>query len=199
MNTIRAIAFAPVALTAALVLAGCSPQQPAMPGMNHESGMMGDSGSVDFNDADVMFATMMIPHHQQAIEMAESVLSKENVDPQVVDLATKIEDAQAPEIETMQGWLEEWRVADGRDDIGGMDHGDGMMSQDDMATLEAAAGPEAGRLFLEQMIVHHEGAIQMSETEVKSGQNPDAVALAKKIVTDQTTEIATMEELLAQR
>ncbi|GAA1989752.1 hypothetical protein GCM10009777_26230 [Microbacterium pumilum] len=168
-----------------------------MPGMNHESGMMSSSAAADFNDADAMFVTMMIPHHQQAIEMSDTILAKDDVHPDVAELATKIKDAQAPEIEMMQGWLEDWGVDDG-DPMGGMDHGDRMMSEDDMAALNAASGPEASRLFLEQMIMHHQGAIEMAETEIESGQNPDAVALAHKIVEDQTAEIATMQDLLDQ-
>ncbi|MFH8253140.1 DUF305 domain-containing protein [Microbacterium sp. B2969] len=198
MNRIRTVAVASTALAAALVLAGCAPQQSTMPGMNHESGMMSSSESADYNEADAMFATMMIPHHEQAIEMADMVLAKEGVDARVTDLATDIKEAQGPEIKTMQGWLEDWGVADDSDSMGGMDHGDGMMSEDDMAALDAATGPEASRLFLEQMIMHHEGAIEMAQTEVESGQNPDAVALANKIVEDQTTEIATMQDLLEQ-
>ena len=79
-----------------------------------------------------------------------------------------------------------------------MDHGGGMMSGDDMAALEAATGAEASRLFLEQMTMHHEGAITMAQDEVDNGQNPDAIAMAQTIIDTQTAEIATMQELLAQ-
>ena len=77
-----------------------------------------------------------------------------------------------------------------------MDHGGGMMSDDDMAALEAATGAEASRLFLEQMTMHHEGAITMAQDEVDNGQNPDAIAMAQTIIDTQTAEIATMQELL---
>jgi len=73
-----------------------------------------------------------------------------------------------------------------------------MMSDDDMSALEDATGAEAARLFLEQMIVHHEGAIMMAEAEVADGENPDATALAEQIIAAQTEEIATMEELLTE-
>jgi uncharacterized protein (DUF305 family) len=72
-----------------------------------------------------------------------------------------------------------------------------MMSDDDLAALEDAAGPEASRLFLEQMIAHHEGAVAMAEAEVADGENADAVALAQDIVDAQTAEIAEMKEILA--
>ena len=77
-----------------------------------------------------------------------------------------------------------------------MDHGGGMMSDDDMAALEAATGAEASRLFLEQMTMHHEGAIEMAQDEVDNGQNSDAIAMAQTIIDTQTAEIATMQELL---
>lgn len=79
-----------------------------------------------------------------------------------------------------------------------MDHsGDGMMSDDDMAALESASAAEAGALFLQQMTVHHQGAIDMAQQELDNGENPDALALAAKIIDDQTAEIATMQSILA--
>ena len=80
----------------------------------------------------------------------------------------------------------------------GMDMGDGMMSDGDMAVLESAEGADAARLFLEQMITHHEGAIEMAQAELADGVNPDAIALAQTIVDAQTTEIALMRDLLTQ-
>ena len=80
--------------------------------------------------------------------------------------------------------------------MSGMD--DGMMSEDDMVALEAADGAEAARLFLEQMIMHHQGAIEMAQAEIEGGINPDAVALAQTIVEAQTAEIASMQDLLTQ-
>ena len=94
----------------------------------------------------------------------------------------------------MEEWLDDW---DADMPMDGMDHGDGMMSGDDMAALEDATGDEASALFLEQMIEHHEGAILMAEGEVEAGENPDAVALAEKIIVDQTAEIEEMKQLLA--
>jgi len=66
-----------------------------------------------------------------------------------------------------------------------------------MQALDAATGTEACRLFLEQMIEHHRGAIDMAQDEVDDGQNSDAVSLAQKIIDTQTAEITTMEEILA--
>ncbi|NIG66387.1 DUF305 domain-containing protein [Microbacterium sp. Be9] len=165
-----------------------------MPGMNHESSSSAPA-SADANDADITFASMMKEHHAQAIEMSDMLLSKDGVDDRVAALAEEIKAAQGPEIQTMDKWLEEWGAD--TSDMEGMDHGGGMMSDDDMQALEDATGPDASRLYLEQMIQHHQGAVKMAQEEVDNGQNSDAVALAETIIEAQTTEIATMEDLLA--
>lgn len=194
---VMALAAAPVAL--ALVLAGCAGgDDESMPGMDHggisSSASPSAETSESFNSADSMFAMMMIPHHQQAVEMSDMILGKSDVDQRVLDLAQQIKDAQAPEIELMQSWLDEW----GMSEAGDMEHGDGMMSEDDMAALEAANGAEAARLFLQQMIAHHQGAIEMAQSELEDGINPDALELAQTIVDAQTAEITTMQDLLTQ-
>ncbi|GAA4045279.1 DUF305 domain-containing protein [Agromyces indicus] len=199
MRTARTTLTAATALVAALTLAGCATGQQNQ--TEAPPAASSPAAEAEFNDADVMFAQMMIPHHEQAIEMSDSLLEKDGVDEQVRDLAQQIKDAQQPEIDQMKDWLDAWGE-DELGDMGGMDHdmggmGDGMMSDEDMAQLEDASGAEASRLFLEQMILHHEGAIQMAEYQVQEGENPDAVALAERIVEDQTEEIATMQDLLA--
>lgn len=141
---------------------------------------------------------MMIVHHQQAIEMSDIVLAKTGVAPEVVELAEAITAAQGPEIELLRGWLDDWG-ADSVDDAGGMDHGDGMMTDDDLAALAAADGVESSRLFLEQMIAHHRGAVEMATAEVETGRNTDAVELARTIIAVQNSEIERMQELLAAR
>lgn len=190
----RFAAIAAVALAATVTLAGCAgadeltsatptPNQPA-------------ATAAAFNDADVMFTTMMIEHHAQAIEMSDIILAKDDVNPQVGDLAQTIKDAQAPEIEQLQGWRDEWGVAPGDHDMGDMGHGDGMMTAEDLAALEAADGPEASKLFLEQMIVHHEGAVDMAREQIDNGQHAGAIDLAHAITDAQTTEIQTMRDIL---
>jgi uncharacterized protein (DUF305 family) len=193
------------ALTLAFVLTGCSAggaptgtapaETAAAPASSESSG----STTSEANAADETFVTGMIPHHEQAIEMSDVVLEKEGVDPRVLELAQQIKDAQGPEIEQLQAWLDEWGVEHGSDDGGHAGHGGdggGMMSEEDMQALEDADGADASRLFLEQMIVHHEGAVEMAETEVAEGQHPDVVALAEQITQAQTAEIAEMEQLL---
>ncbi|MEO3757903.1 DUF305 domain-containing protein [Mycobacterium sp. B14F4] len=161
------------------------------------------------DDADVKFAQMMIPHHQQAIEMSDMLLAKQDIDPRVVSLANDIKAAQRPEIEQMQGWLNDWGVSTtgsmpgpmpGHDMPGNMmppmDGGHGMMSQQDMSALQNAQGVEASRLFLTQMIQHHRGAITMAQQEIDGGRFEPAVQMARSIVTSQQQEITTMEDLL---
>jgi uncharacterized protein (DUF305 family) len=198
----RTITFHAGILATALVLAGCSDTGGSdMDGMDHGSSASSspsasaEAGDAVFNDADVTFAMEMVMHHQQAIEMSDTLLAKDGVHPDVVALAERIKAAQGPEIETMNQWLEDW----GQDtEMGGMEHGGGMMSEEDMAALEDADGETASSLFLKQMIMHHQGAIDMAQTQIDNGKNPDAVALAQKIVQDQTAEITEMQELLTQ-
>ncbi|MDR7233195.1 DUF305 domain-containing protein [Agrococcus sp. BE272] len=185
-------------VASAILLAGCAAQDgTASPSQSPVPSASG-AAVADFNAADEMFATMMIPHHEQAVEMADVLLAKDGADPRVADLAQQIKDAQGPEIETMRGWLEAWGVEYEDSSMGGMDHGDGMMTDDDMRQLEDAEGAEASRLFLEQMVVHHEGAVEMAEVQVETGQNAEAVSLAEQVIEDQTSEIETMQELLEQ-
>ncbi|OBG82335.1 DUF305 domain-containing protein [Mycobacterium sp. E802] len=150
------------------------------------------------NDADVMFAQHMIPHHQQAVEMSDVLLAKPDIDAQVRDLATQIKDAQAPEIAQMQDWLTQW----GNPPMPPMDHGDmghmqGMVSEADMTALREAQGVEAAKLFLTHMIAHHEGAITMAKDEIRDGKNPAALELARTIVSTQQQEIDAMKQKLA--
>ena len=156
--------------------------------------------SADHNDADIMFAQMMIPHHQQAVEMSEMLLAKEGIPAQVVEFAQGVIDAQGPEIDRMNAMLEAWGQQPVTDS-GGMDHGEmggmsGMMSQEDMTALEEAQGTEAARLYLEQMTAHHEGAVDMARDEVADGQNPHAITLAEQVINDQEVEIAQMQQML---
>lgn len=157
------------------------------------------SAEADVSDADVTFATEMIPHHQSAIEMAQLAEGRA-ADPRVLDLASRIEAAQGPEIEILSGWLEKWGAdEETTTEQGGMDHGSGgMMSDQDMQALTTATGAEFDRLFLTQMIAHHTGAVEMAQTEAAEGRNSGALAMAESIRDSQSAEIAEMEGLLAE-
>ena len=80
--------------------------------------------------------------------------------------------------------------------MSGMPGMDGMMSDEDMTALQNAEGVEASKLFLTQMIKHHQGAISMAQNEINTGQYPEATAMARSIVTSQQQEIDTMTKLL---
>jgi len=173
------------------------------------------------NAADVAFAQQMIVHHQGAIEMADLAPSRA-ASQQVKDLAVRIKAAQGLEIQQMQGWLTTWAAAmpsstaaSNSDGMGGMDIGSmgsqgqmtsgavtttmsmpGMMSDADMQQLTAASGTDFDRLFLQQMIVHHQGALEMADTELAQGSNTAALALARSIKTSQTAEITEMQQML---
>ncbi|MCK0439365.1 DUF305 domain-containing protein [Gordonia alkaliphila] len=199
-------------VAAVLLLAGCSSDDSTADGQHHggaasSAATTGSAQNSQVNDADKMFAEMMIPHHEQAVEMSDIMLAKTDIDPRVTELARQIKAAQGPEIETMQGWLKEWGVSDdsagdhdmGTHDMSGdhdMSEMDGMLSADQMQALKDATGVEASRLFLEGMIEHHEGAVDMANDELKDGVNPDAKALAQQVITTQNAEIETMRGLL---
>lgn len=180
-----------LAITAAAI-SGCTVNigtgNPSPMGNN---GMMG-TDSTEFSTMDIMFAQMMIPHHQQAVDMGNLAETRAS-NAEVTALALQIRDEQAPEIEQMKGWLS----SAGASEHMGHDMGmDGMLSDAEFAALEAATGTEFDRLFVAGMIAHHEGAIQMTSM-ISDSTNAEARALAEAIVTSQTAQIATLKELLA--
>jgi uncharacterized protein (DUF305 family) len=201
----RMILIGAGALVALAVATGCSSsnesEHPAghSPSPSATAAPSSTATAEAHNDADVMFAQHMIPHHTQAIEMSDTLLAKQGIDPRVTELATQIKAAQGPEIQQMQGWLTQWGTPSmppmsGHGDMPGMS---GMMSEKDMTALKDAQGVDASKLFLTQMIAHHEGAITMAQSEIKDGQYPAAVEMARAIVTTQQQEIDTMNGILA--
>ncbi|MCU1530715.1 MAG: hypothetical protein JWO49_286 [Arthrobacter sp.] len=206
----KLLTLSTTALAAAIALAGCSAGTGAgssgtgMPGMGHGSSSSAPASSApaagaDHNTADVLFAQMMIPHHAQAVEMSDIMLAKKDTPAEVTALATKIKAAQDPEIDTMTGWLKSWNEpaqAPAGHDMS--THGmDGMMGEEEMKKLDAAQGTEAARLYLTQMIAHHEGAVRMAQSQNTGGKNTDAVSLSKDMVTAQEAEIQEMQDLLS--
>jgi len=140
---------------------------------------------------EVMFAQMMIPHHEQAVEMSELAKSRAS-DESVKALAAQIAEEQAPEIAQMQGWLAE---SGSTEHMGHEMAMDGMLSDSELETLASASGSEFDRLFLEGMIAHHVGAIEMAQSVLNS-DNPEVRQLAAAIVSSQADQIATMKGLL---
>ncbi|RYG15772.1 MAG: DUF305 domain-containing protein [Caulobacteraceae bacterium] len=181
----------------AIAVAGCSGQDPTEP-----SETSGVESTVDsnHNDADTQFAQMMTIHHEGAIEMSDAVAERAST-AAVRELASRISAAQGPEIEQMEAWLEAWgEDAPADADMMGMEHGGmemGGMDQDGaMNALESATGGEVDRVFLELMIGHHRGAVEMAQQEVAAGLNPQAIALARDIIDAQEMEIAEMQQML---
>ncbi|MDG5818557.1 DUF305 domain-containing protein [Natronococcus sp. A-GB7] len=144
----------------------------------------------EFNDADVAFMQGMIPHHEQAIEMAELVPDRTD-SRRLCDLAPEIIEVQEAEIEQLQEWLEEA----GADAGGDHDHDEmeGMLSDEELTELREAEGQEFDCLFAEQMIFHHEGAIEMAEDVLEGGRAERVADLAEEIIAVQREEIEMME------
>ncbi|MEO3939026.1 DUF305 domain-containing protein [Dermatophilaceae bacterium Soc4.6] len=228
--TMRTLALPVVTVATALALASCggssagNPGQD-MPGMNSASRPATTSASVGpaaagpHNPADVTFAAGMIPHHRQAVTMAQMALTTAT-NPGIKDLATAIKAAQDPEIETMSGWLTGWgqpvpaptqdmsqmgsstsgTMGDGT--VGGSDMGSiggmgGMMSDQQMSQLSGTSGAAFDKLWLQLMTAHHQGAVAMARTELTDGANTEAKQLAQSIIDSQSKEITTMTTLLA--
>ena len=195
-----------LALSTALGLAGCSghdmghmaPSSSAQPSTS--AGASGStSASAGFNDADVMFVQMMLPHHEQAVAMSDTLLAKSGVNPDVAALARQIKAAQQPEINTLKGFLTAWGQQEMGGGMGGMNHGsdDGMATEAQLKELDQADAKTGQKTYLELMTAHHRGAIKMAESEVADGKNPDAIGLAKNIITTQQQEVGLMKDLLA--
>ncbi|MDH6125689.1 DUF305 domain-containing protein [Kitasatospora sp. GP82] len=216
----RRVAVLGATSLAALVLAACSSGKSAMdqagssavPSMsmsatpNASTGSTGSTAAGEHNATDVSFAEQMIPHHRQAVAMAELAADRAS-SAQVKELATKIKGAQDPEIARMSGWLTGWgRQVPGNDGMAsmpGMDHSAspghsmaGMMSDEEMAKLKSASGADFDEAFLAMMVAHHEGAVTMAKDEIAKGAYQPAKTLADSISTSQTAEITEMKKLI---
>lgn len=152
------------------------------------------SGEV-FNDADVAFAEAMVPHHAEAIAMV-TLTQGRDLDPAVRRLAEAVREEQAPEVETMVDWLTAWdqEVPETSLDHANADHhGEGT---DDLADLAAAPDAEFQQRWLAMMVEHHEATLDMARAEQESGENADAVALARSIAVSQQAQVEQMAALL---
>lgn len=153
------------------------------------------------NAADIEFAQQMVPHHEQALEMAALVATRTDNNA-VRELADRIERAQGPEIKQLNAWLEQWGAApstgghSAHTDTSGMAGMPGMMSGEEMRKLSQLSGTEFDSAWLELMIEHHEGAVDMARTELSRGSDPEAMAMAQRIIDAQLAEIAEMRDLL---
>ena len=192
MNTTKRIILASsTLLIASLALTGCTINIGGTGGMN--GGMMENNETTSaFSGTDIMFAQMMIPHHQQAVDMS-TLAETHTTNPEILALAKQIKDAQAPEIKQMTAWIESTGA--------GMDMGHdmgmgGMLTEEQMTALGNAQGAAFDKLYLEGMIGHHEGALQMAKM-IENSSNSEAKTLAANIVKSQSAEIEKMKQMLA--
>lgn len=146
-----------------------------------------------------MFAQMMIPHHQQAVEMS-TLAETRTTNPEVLALAAEIKAAQAPEINQMAAWLKEWGLpvpSSTSDMEAHADHGmKGMLTEEELAQLANSKEADFDQLFAEFMILHHEGAVEMAEDVINS-QDERVRLLAMEIIKTQNDEIERLQEILS--
>lgn len=150
-----------------------------------------------YNADDVAFATNMIPHHQQAVDLS-ALVPERSTNADLIALAQQISAAQQPEIQVMKVFLVQWNE-NPENNSGHGGHGNtmqGMVDEATMSKLKSLHGAEFDKLWLESMISHHQGAIEMAKAEIANGDNVDAKALAKNIVTTQEAEIGQMKQML---
>ena len=168
-------------------------------------------GGTEPNDADVAFASDMIEHHAQAIQMANYSIGRQGIDPRIAELAEEIRVSQTEEIDTLAGYLEDWgeevpetgfatgdsHSHDHDTTVGGHSGMPGMMSAEDMERLEAAKGDEFSRMWMQMMIEHHEGALTMVDEVQEEGDHTGIRELADGVENVQRTEIKDLERWLA--
>lgn len=151
----------------------------------------------EHNDADVQFVQAMIPRLQDAVAMAALADGRAS-SPKVLDLAARIEDAQQAEIDTMQGWLAVWGGLDAPSETseGGGGGGTNAGTGTGVVALQATSDSAFDRTFLEKMIDHHGGVIELANQEIADGKYTPALELAREIVHEQKAEIDQMQQLL---
>lgn len=166
-------------------------------GSNSNEGTSTSENAASFNDGDVMFAQMMIPHHEQAIEMSDMALDPTvGASQQIRDLASQIKNAQDPEIKLMKEWLTAWGKPLSPDD--GMDHSSmmsGMLTAEELSQLGTLKGQAFDQQWITGMIAHHKGAVDMATAVLKDGSNAQVRDLATSIISTQEAEIEELEAL----
>ncbi|MEU9739356.1 DUF305 domain-containing protein [Micromonospora chersina] len=170
------------------------PGRPGEPAATRAAQEVRGAAPPRYNGLDVWYVRMMIPHHQQAVEMA-SLAPDRAADPRVRAVADRIRAAQGPEIGVLRGWLGE---RDLPAEVPGHDHGAmrGMQSAEAMRQLAAARGAEFDRLFVRMMTAHHEGAVVMSTDLLKVGADQTLQEFANAVASEQSAEIARLRELV---
>ncbi len=200
-KSIRPVAT--VLVVGTLLLSACGGGSDADSSETASPGSVSAATNASFNDADVVFAQGMIPHHAQAVEMASIALDPQSgASAEIVALASEIQGAQDPEIEMMTEWLHTWDQSmdmpgmEGADDMSAMEGMEGMMTEDQMTSLASMSGIEFDKAWATMMIAHHQGAIMQAEAVKASGSDPAVLALADQIISAQQAEITQMEAML---
>lgn len=194
----RRLAAALTVLTVALSVSSCGgPASDGRPEHKPTDQPVITGQPAGYNADDVTFATAMIPHHQQALQMSALVADR-TTNQKIIALANQISAAQQPQIEAMKVFLVQWKENPDANS-GDPGHGSAMTGTVDeatMAKLRSSTGTEFDQLWLQSMIGHHRAAVAMAQAEIADGRNVDAIALAKNIVNTQEAEIGQMTQLL---
>jgi len=148
-----------------------------------------------------MFSVRMVPHHLQAVEMADLVPSR-STNPDVVALGQRIKEAQSGEVEQMTRWLGAWGAdpALGHDELedqASHEGADGMVAPADLRELGALRGPAFDRRWLQLMVRHHEGAVAMAQEVLRTGRDAATHDLARRVIASQQVQIEQMRAMLA--
>ena len=198
-------------LIVSLALTGCGSSTATAPANPAPSVSSTAPSNAEHNDADVAFAQMMIPHHRDAVAMAELAAGRAQ-NAEVKELAAQIQAAQQPEIDQLTGLLNDWGAevlpsnsmegmghggTPSTSDMGDMGDMSSMMTPAQMEQFRNATGAQFDEMFLTMMIEHHRSAISAAQEEIEQGSNSDAKQLAEKIVADQTAEITRMQQMQA--
>jgi uncharacterized protein (DUF305 family) len=187
------------AAAAVLLLAsGCSAgsEEP-----NADGPAVASAGQGGANDADRHFVEKLQPHHDQAVEMSKMVLAKKSgVDPEVQEIARQIAEVSETELDEVNAWAVAWgsAAAEGHGAEEDPDHhggAGGLMTEGQMLLLDQLEGLDAQQVYLDGMVKHHQGAVALTETQVREGTHPGAVALAREILARQRSEITRLQEL----
>ncbi|MBB2988852.1 uncharacterized protein (DUF305 family) [Mycolicibacterium iranicum] len=159
------------------------------------------SDAAGHNAADVSFATAMVAHHQQAIELS-TLVAQRSTAPGLVALADQIVAVQQPEVNILNVFLVQWNENPGAATGSGTEgsatepQAPGMVDDVTVARLESSSGPQFDRLWLESMIGQHRGGVAIADREIAEGENVDAISIAKAIKAGLTPQIGQMTTML---
>ncbi len=196
----RSVGVVTVVLSAATLSGACSSSADHATGDHSRSTSISVPANASYNAADLAFVQGMLPHHQQAVTMADSAIATSSY-LDVVEFATTIRATQSSEIEQLRGWLVAWGQPeadpsmDPSMDMAGMPGMSGASFAADMEHLSSTKSLDYAELWLDLMVEHHRSALTMARTEVESGKDPDVIALAQAILSTQQTEIDAMTAL----